>query len=392
LSGGSETPECRSDGDFVLDVTHQPGRAAVSAWDRLVSTRPDSDVAQLSAWAEIRRSAGFEPLYMFVRRRNELVAGALLLTRTVPVVGEIGYISYGPVIAPELDRTAVIPELTGALVGVARRRLAMLFVQPPLDGEDISRDLLAQGFRRSSAGIAPSASLRLDLARDEDDLRAGLRKRLRTWTRSWSKRGVDVRRGNADDIALFGQLHAATAKHQGFQPHTSDYLTTLYERLAAQGHAELFIGQVNGRPVAGRLYSCCGGVMKLRFAGMDRDGEAARLSVPAAVEWETILWAKAHGYRWFDFGGIRQDAVPVLETEGPNSPALRTIDAFKATFGGTPFRYAQPVELIRPRTLEAAYDLARRWPVGERFVKRTYNRLRVGDPVTAGHVSRPRSP
>src|SRR5262249_13363217 len=153
-----------------------------------------------------------------------------------------------------------------------------------------------QGFRPSGAGIAPVASLRLDLARDEEDLRAGLRKRLRTWTRSWPKRGVQVRRGTQDDIALFARLHAATAKYQGFEPLTHDYLATLYNQLSPLGHAELFIGEINSRPVAGRLYSSCGGVLKLRFAGMDRDDEAARLSVPAAVEWEAIRWAKANGH------------------------------------------------------------------------------------------------
>ncbi|RDH77695.1 peptidoglycan bridge formation glycyltransferase FemA/FemB family protein [Mycolicibacterium moriokaense] len=326
----------------------------------------------------MRRSAGFEPLYVFIRRDRDLVAGALVMGQRLPVVGEVGYVPYGPVISDDADRGGVITEITAALSGLALRTIKMLFIQPPLGGDDISLELQRRGFRPSGAGIAPVASLRLDLARCEEDLRAGLRKRLRTWTRSWPKRGVHVRRGTQDDIALFARLHAATAVHQGFEPLTYDYLATLYEVLSPLGHVELFIGEINGRPVAGRLYSSCGGVLKLRFAGMDRDEEATRLSVPAAVEWETIRWAKANGYRWFDFGGIKDSAVAILESEGSSSPDLRSIDAFKATFGGTPFRYPTPVEIISPRLIRAGYDFARRWPAGQHLAERTYTRLRVG--------------
>jgi lipid II:glycine glycyltransferase (peptidoglycan interpeptide bridge formation enzyme) len=357
----------------------------LASWDGLVEKVPGSDVSQLSAWAEVRRAAGFEPLYAFARDGAELVGGALVLRRKVPFVGDVGYVPYGPVVAVNAEREAVVAALATGLREVACRTRGMLFIQPPLGGEDISLELQRQRFRRSNAGIAPAASLRLDLARSEDELRAGLRKRLRTWTRSWPKRGVGVRRGTADDMALFARLHATTAQYQGFTPLSLEYLSTLYERLAPAGHAELFVGEIDCRPVAARLYSGCGSVLKLRLAGMDRDDEAARLSVPAAVEWEAIRWAKANGYQWFDFGGIKDSALSILEVEGSDSPALRGIDAFKATFGGTPFRYPRSVEMISSPVVRIAYDLSRRWPVGRRLVERTG--LRIGGRAGGGGTS-----
>jgi hypothetical protein len=53
---------------------------------------PGSDVNQLSAWADVRRAAGFEPLYVLVRRGAELVGGALVMGRRLPLVGEVGYV------------------------------------------------------------------------------------------------------------------------------------------------------------------------------------------------------------------------------------------------------------------------------------------------------------
>ena len=71
------------------------------------------------------------------------------------------------------------------------------------------------------------------------------------------------------------------------------------------------------------LLTGCGGVLKGRLTGMDRDSAAGRLRVSAAVRWETIRWAKANGYRWFDFGGITDTAMSTLEHERSDSATLR---------------------------------------------------------------------
>jgi lipid II:glycine glycyltransferase (peptidoglycan interpeptide bridge formation enzyme) len=374
------TPSGIEHGQPVLTVTLNPTpeTGELAAWDELVGTVPGSDVSQLSAWADVRRVAGFEPLYLFVRRGDELIGGALVLQRWVPVLGMVGYVPYGPLISPEVDGESLCAVLAVAMRRLARRTTRVLFIQPPLDGDHLSGELQRLGFRPSRAGIAPTASLRLDLAQDEEMLRAGLRKRLRTWSRSWTKRGVQVRRGTQGDLVLFGRLHAASAQHQGFEPLPSDYVATLYSRLAADGHAELFIGEVDGTAVAARLYTGCGGVLKQRLIGMDRDSAAARLNVPAAVEWEAIRWAKANGYQWFDFGGIREAAVSMIENQRSDVSQLTSSEVFKNSFGGTPYRYPKPVELISSRVVRSGYDLAMRWPGGRRAVKHAAILLRSG--------------
>jgi hypothetical protein len=157
----------------------------------------------------------------------------------------------------------------------------MLFVQPPLGGDDISLELRRQGFRLSHANIAPAASLRLDLARDEDELRARLGKRLQRWTRRWPTRGVRVRRGTQDDVAFLARLHAATAQHQGFEPVPLDYLATLYRRLAPAGSRGAVRrgdrGQARGRSPVHRLGRCTQGTPG-RHGSRLRGGAVKRVS------------------------------------------------------------------------------------------------------------------
>ena len=352
-----------------VTLTRRPDTSTLATWDELVRQVPGSDVAQLSAWADVRRPTGFEPLYVLALRGTELVGGALVMTRRLPLVREVGYVPYGPVISLDAERDPVIAVLAAALRDLGHRKTRTLFVQPPLGGDDISLELRRQGFRPSHANIAPAASLRLDLARDEDELRAGMQKRLQRWTRRWPARGVRVRRGTQDDVAFLARLHAASAQHHGFKPIPFDYLANLYRRLAPAGHAELFVGEVEGVPVAARLFTGCGGVLKSRLTGMDRDSAAGKLKVTAAIEWEAMRWAKANGYRWVDFGGIGDTAVSILEDERSDSSTLTSSEAFKASFGGTPFRYPTPVEIISSPVVRVGYDLSLRWPVGRRLVE-----------------------
>jgi lipid II:glycine glycyltransferase (peptidoglycan interpeptide bridge formation enzyme) len=372
----SEKPPGRNSHSVIL--TCQPDTATLRAWDELVRKVPGSDVAQLSAWADIRRAAGFEPLYVFAWQSAELIAGALVIWRSLPLVGKVAYVSYGPVIAPDVDREPLIAQLVAALRGIADRQFRTVFVQPPSGADDISLEFLGQGFRPSQAGIAPVASLRLDLAKSEDELFAGLRHEFQEKSRRWARRGVQVRRGTHDDVPTLARLHAATARHHGFPPIPLEYIETLYGRLAPNGHAALFVGEIEGRPLCATLLTGCGGVVTGRLTGMDRDRRTHRLAIPAAVVWAGIIWAKANGYCWFDFGGIREIAASLIDAEQPDLSKLTGSELFKLGFGGTVYCYPLPVEIICSPLVRAAYDLFLRHSVGRRLVERAANSLRAG--------------
>ncbi|MGH3911678.1 MAG: hypothetical protein ACRDRM_12715, partial [Pseudonocardiaceae bacterium] len=163
----------------------QPDPHLIRAWDRLVSDTPGSDVTQLSVWSTLRREAGFLPVYLLARHDGRLVGGALVLQRHLPVLGVVGYLPYGPVIAPQAPRSAVAHALSAGLAELGRRQLGCLFVQPPEGADDISDQLVELGFRPSTAGIAPAASIRIDLTRDVEDIRDGMTKSNRRRTHTW---------------------------------------------------------------------------------------------------------------------------------------------------------------------------------------------------------------
>ena len=76
----------------AVTVSTNLGHAALQEWDRFVDSVPDSDVAQLSAWARIRYEAGYRPLYLLARQDGQVVGGALALERRLPVLGSMRWL------------------------------------------------------------------------------------------------------------------------------------------------------------------------------------------------------------------------------------------------------------------------------------------------------------
>jgi hypothetical protein len=178
---------------------------------------------------------------------------------------------------------------------------------------------------------------------------------------------------------LLADLVEKSAAFQGYEPLSLDYLRLLYGSLARTENAVLFVGEVQGSPVAVGLYTMCGGVMRDRLIGFDRDSPASKLRVPAALKWHAILWAKKQGLRWFDFGGLRTDnAKAMLAGRSLNQATAGGSDYFKISFGGDPFLMPQALEDARPRQALKLIEVTQRSERGQAFIKTIQRRLRGG--------------
>ena len=334
-----------------------PEAGVLAAWNELVLRTPGTDVTQLSAWATIRTKVGYRPCYLLAYRGERLVGGALILRRRLLGLLSIGYLPYGPVIASDVpERAAVVAavvEELAAFTGTQR----LMFIQPPEHAEDVSDALLAAGFRPSTAGIAPAGSYRVDLSPPLEQIRAGFSKRLKSWTNRWECKGVHVRRGDEADLALLISLMTRTGARQGFSPPPLDYVRTMYRELAALDTAAIFVGEVHGVPVSADMVTVCAGMVRGRLGGFDSSGEAGKLSVPAAVRWEIIKWARQSGHRYLDFGGLPESMLADMIDRGiHSSEEWPSAQRGKLAFNGQAFRYPTPVERIQPRWARWLYD------------------------------------
>ncbi|MBY8338499.1 GNAT family N-acetyltransferase [Streptomyces spinosirectus] len=365
-------------GEVSVTVSSRPPPEVLADWDRLVDGTRGGDVAQLSAWAAVRREAGYTPRYVLARHAGRLVGGALVLQRALPLLGTVGYVSHGPLIAPGPAQIAAVEAVGDELTRLGHG-LAGLFVQPPYGADDVAAHLLGRGFRPSTAGVSPAASVRVDLTGDLKDVLARIRPSNRRSIRGAARRGITVRAGGEDDLPLAAGLLAESAAHHRFEPLSLGYLRVLYRELARDGHVRMFVAELKGVPAAMILCTGCAGTLTGRLVGMRGDAEVRRADVVRQADWHAIVWAKRHGYRDFDFGGLPADLVDPIRRGADDLAARLTGPArYKLSFGGEPFRYPQAVELISSRLLRNAYDWLRGSGSGGRLLVNAARRLMRG--------------
>lgn len=317
------------DSAFQVHVSRE---AEQSDWDAFLASAPGGHHAQTSLWAQAKTRLGWKVARVIASHRGRIAAGAQVLIRSLPLVGAVGYVAKGPVGAEEC------PELAGLVLREVHRlaqswRMRYLAVQPHSRGHALARQLPGWGFwPQATVAAQPTATILLDLADDLDTILAGMHASTRYNIRLGLRRGIAVRHGTERDLPTFCRLLEATGQRQGFAPEPEAYIRELYRLLAPRGWLELLVAEYQGEPVSAALLIAFGDtVFYKRGAWSGRCGKHRPNEV---MQWEAIRWAKAQGYRYYDFEGIDPAAAQaLLRGEAPDL-AAQTVTSFKLGFGG----------------------------------------------------------
>ena len=167
----------------------------------------------------------------------------------------------------------------------------------------------------------PRTSLRLDLAKTEDQLFGNFRKNTRYEIRRAQRSQVAVSlASSADEISEFLLLYQRMAAQKGFSPESIDDLRRLIGWLVhTPSRGALLLARLENAPLGGAVIGRAGRRCWYIWGANQRN---ERLDVGHILQWEAVLWAKSHGCAEYDFGGYTPGA-----TSGPAW--------FKAGFGGS---------------------------------------------------------
>lgn len=338
-----------------MTVADHSLRVAVSeadvdpAWDEFLADAPGGHHVQISLWAQVKAPSGWRAVRVIATRGGGIVGGAQLLLRPLAFSQSVGYIAKGPVSPP--DDPEVLSALFDALQEVMKEhRIRHLTVQPPNNGEALVPHLAERGFRPSIDDVAPSATIRIDLSPSLDDLLGRMKKNHRRSIRLAKREGVTCRIGSEHDLVSFHRLLSMTGQRQGFTPPSLDYFTAMWQILNPVGYLQLFVSEYQGEAVSAQLVVPFGDTVIAKRAGWS--GKHPKLGPNHLMDWHTMEWAKAHGYRWYDLEGIeRETATHVLQGE-PLPPDLLNPALYKLGFRGQvtlyPGAYVQvPNALLR---------------------------------------------
>jgi len=120
-----------------------------------------------------------------------------------------------------------------------------------------------------------------------------------------SLKNVDVRELSAKDIDEFYLLYLHNMRSFGSPPYSQNYFVQFFS-LVEKGYAKAFASFYQGKMVSALLGFCYGDRVHILIAVSNQEFQELRPN--DAMHWKYIDFAKAQGYRWFDFGRVREES------------------------------------------------------------------------------------
>ncbi len=341
-------------------------------WDRFVAGAPGGHHVQTDLWSRTKPAGAWRPRRLVIREGNRVVAGAQVLCRRIPGLGEVGYLDRGPLLS---DPDLAASTLDRFLSWSRQNRLRVVIIQPPHGEVDWEKLLVSRGAGRSFVKASLAATTRIDLGRDEEAILGAMRSKTRYNIRKGLRSRVEVRAGGRPDMEVFHEMLGATATRQGFVVAGLAVFQGLWDVLSLEGNVEMLLAEVDGRPVAGILLVKFGDtVVFKRGAWTGESGEAHPNEV---LHWTAIQRARTEGFRWYDFDGIEADVADrILAGEGSEQGSAVT--RFKLGFGGEVVRFAPAMIWIANPVLRWGHDRLLPRVSRMRIFKRMMKKARVG--------------
>ncbi len=327
-------------------------------WDDFVSAMPGGSHLQSTSWARLKVRHGWRTARIIATNNEHIVAGGQMLGRSLPFLGTVAYLPKGPIL--QSTDTALADDVLEAAESAARAwRARLISIQPADDGRFFESRLLERGYCPVPIELAPTCTLVIDLFRDVEQILQSMRRQTRQNILRGRREGIQVRKGNRCDIEGFTKLYAMASRRLGFAPYPSSYFVNMWDTLSASGNIALFVAEHSGVPVSALLVI----LFKDRVIAktLAWSGYESSRRPNDAVFWAAIEWAKATGYRLFDFGGVDRTVGEAVQAgDGLSEAIVHSPWFFKLKYGGrlvlSPVTY---ISLLNP-VLMKAFNLARR--------------------------------
>ncbi len=349
-------------------------------WNAALRALPRPHVLQTWEWGEFKRiTTGWQPQRLVFRRGDAVVALASVGVRSVGPL-KVLYAPKGPILADH--DPATVRDVLAALQGLARRSGAIwLKIDPDViaatgvpgesddapdaNGRTWQTALTDAGWRFSADQVQFRNTICLDLTASEDDLLAAMSQNTRRKVRVAEKKGVTVRQGSAADLPLLYDLYRTTGERDHFLIRPPDYYERAWRSFMEAGLAQPLIAEADGVAIAHVILFHFGQTCWYFYGASSN--ESRELMPNYLLQWEAIRWAKARGYRIYDFWG-----APNTFTE---SDSMWGVYEFKRGFRGVVTRHIGAWDYAPFPPLYTAYTRA--WPKVLGWLRRRGNRNTV---------------
>lgn len=315
------------------------------AWEGLFEKQKEKTFLQSWAWGEFQQRVGNKIWRLGLYDNDELLS-VVLAVKVKAKRGSFLLIQHGVLISEEL---------VNKLKETAKEEnCSFIRITPLLLNNEENRKLFQKfGFREASMHAnAYEATLKLDIAKSEEELLANMRKTTRYLIRQTLKNeDISIEKSDrAQNIKPYQQLNKEVAGKQGFIPFSGEFIENEFEVFSKDNQALWIFGKYKEETTAAALIIFWSGIGFYHQAASSEKYQ--KLSIPYLIQWEAIREAKKRGCSLYDFWGfVDPKKHPKHPWAGPT--------LFKLGFGGQPIEYLKTQDLPLSKKYWLTYSFER---------------------------------
>jgi lipid II:glycine glycyltransferase (peptidoglycan interpeptide bridge formation enzyme) len=280
-------------------------------WDAIVSKFPYAQFAQSSAWKNFQ-----EALKRQVIRLTDGHA-YVQLSHVKKSIGSFWLAQRGPV--GQINSNSL------ASLAHALNDGSWFVRMEPVPAVDARAMTMPEALLRRPSHD-PSVTRLIDVSADEEAILSQMHQKTRYNIRVAEKHGIMTR--VTDSVDTFLLLQRDTAKRDRFEAQSDSYVRKQFDILKKNGLATILVTEKDGKPLAANMLIAYGDTVTYLYGASS--SEDRQLMAPYLLHWESILWAKRQGYRYYDLWGVN----PAEKTHPDFKKSWDGISRFKAGWGG----------------------------------------------------------
>ncbi|MDX2140599.1 MAG: peptidoglycan bridge formation glycyltransferase FemA/FemB family protein [Chloroflexota bacterium] len=336
---------------------------ATPDWDAFVRQHPRAHALQLSAWGALKHAYGWEVERVALAQDGQIIAGAQLLFRRLPLrLGTMAYLGMGPLLPPLPSEKEPEDKGTNALWAAIhacarRHRAVFLKCEPGIYAPDeIQPDMTDFGFRPALQSVQPPRTIVIDITGSDEEILGRMNQGTRRKIRQSQKNDVRYSEGTRADVAKFNSIMQTTGERNDFGVHTPDYYERAYD-LFVPHDAALLLAEHEGDVLAGVMVFAVGTQAWYLYGASS--SVKRNLMASYGAQWAAIQWAKARGCTRYDLWGIPDEEEATLEAQfEQRADGLWGVYGFKRGWGGSVMRSVGAWDYVYNPIIYAAYRAA----------------------------------
>jgi len=279
-----------------------PSQEEIKNWNRLVISNPDNGhFLQSFQWGEFKKNWGWQPMRFIFENAGQKIPIQILKKKTF--LGWIWYCPKGPGLTSFSGK--FWPDLIKSLSEAGRKNNAFILKIEPevIETEEEIKNYTALGLVKSKDDLQFKATIFVDLGKSEEEILASFKPKTRYNIRVAQKHGISVREDNSEKgMEILYGLFSATGKRAGFFLRPKEYYCGYWQKCVESGMGKIFIAEFQNEPLAALFAYQLG--KKIWYKDGGSSGKFREYMAPYALQWETIRWAKGHGYESYDLVAV----------------------------------------------------------------------------------------